>query len=106
MSQAVKDYFAGLAERADPATVAGVSKTCVFEIAGAGTWVVTVDNGAVAVSEGDGTADCRVATTAPVFERILRRELKPTSAYLTGRMRIQGELAAVMRMQPLLKARA
>jgi putative sterol carrier protein len=104
MSEAVGDYFTHLADRADGASVAGVTKTCVFEITGAGTWTVSVDNGTIAVREGDGTADCRVATTAAVFERILRRELKPTSAYLTGRMKIRGELAALMRMQPLLDA--
>jgi putative sterol carrier protein len=104
MSEVVQEYFAHLAERADPASVAGVTKTCVFDINGAGTWTVTVENGTVAVSEGDGTGDCRVSTSAGVFERILRRELKPTSAYLTGRMKIRGELAAVMRMQPLLGA--
>lgn len=106
MSEAVRSYFAHLPARADPASVAGLRKSCVFEIDGVGTWLVAVDNGVVAVTEGDGDADSRVSTSAAVFERILRNELKPTSAYLTGRLRIQGELAAVMRLQPLLEARA
>jgi putative sterol carrier protein len=105
MSAQVRTYFATLAERSDPATLAGVRKSCVFDIEGAGTWLVTVDNGIVEVHEGDGDAHSRVTTSAGVFERILRRELKPTSAYLTGRMQIQGELAAVMRLQPLLETR-
>lgn len=105
MSEPVRQYFAELPARADPETVAGMTKTCAFDIDGAGTWVVSVDNGTVDVRTGDGACDCRVAMTAGVFERILRGELKPTSAYLTGRMKVRGELAALMRMQVLLQAR-
>ncbi len=100
----VEDYFEQLPSRADPSTLVGVSKTCAFAIEGAGQWLVRVNDGSVSVHTGDGEADCRVAMTAEVFERILRGEQKPTSAYLTGRMKIRGELAALMRIQVLLDA--
>lgn len=106
MSSTVRDYFEHLHERADPATVANLRKTCVFEVGEAGTWTVEVLDGDVSVREGDGDGDCRVMLAPAVFERILRGEQKPTSAYLTGKMRIRGELAALMRMQVLLDARA
>jgi len=106
MSEEVRQYFAHLGERADPESVAGMRKSCVFEIDDVGTWHVTVDNGEVVVREGDGDANAHVSTSSEVFERILRHELKPTSAYLTGRLRIRGELATVMRLQPLLEAHA
>jgi putative sterol carrier protein len=105
-SQLVREYFEQLPYRADPEPLAGVHKTCSFDIEGAGTWQVLVDDGAVSVYAGDGDADCRVTTSADVFARILRGELKPTSAYLTGRMKVRGELAALMRMQVLLEAQA
>jgi putative sterol carrier protein len=104
MSTIVRDYFERLPERADPETVANLSKTCVFEVGEAGTWTVAVVDGEVRVHEGDGEGDCRVALAPAVMERILRGEQKPTSAYLTGKMRIRGELAALMRMQVLLDA--
>jgi putative sterol carrier protein len=103
-AEAVQDYFTNLSARAEAATLQGVHKTCAFDIQGAGRWLVRVDDGAVTVISGEGEADCRVTMSAEVFERILRGEQKPTSAYLTGNMKIRGELAALMRMQVLLSA--
>jgi putative sterol carrier protein len=104
-SQEVREYFERLPELADPEPLAGLSKTCLFDVDGAGTWLVQVDNGAVSVYAGDSDADCRVTLSAAVFQRILRGQQKPTSAYLTGKMKVRGELAALMRMQVLLEAR-
>ena len=101
----IREYFAGLPANADPGSVLGFARTCTFEIVGAGTWTVAVDDGDVAVHAGDGDAQCRVTMSAAVFRRILHGEQKPTSAYLTGKMRIRGELATLLRMQPLLDAR-
>jgi putative sterol carrier protein len=105
-TQEISDYFEQLPVRADPESVRGFSKACTFVIEGAGTWTVYVDNGAVDVLDGEAEAHCRVTMNAGVFERILHGKQKPTSAYLTGKMKISGELATLLRMQPLLDATA
>lgn len=105
-TQEISDYFEQLPVRADPESVRGFSKACTFVIEGAGTWTVYVDDGAVDVLDGEAEAHCRVTMKAGVFERILHGKQKPTSAYLTGKMKISGELATLLRMQPLLDATA
>jgi putative sterol carrier protein len=105
-TQEISDYFEQLPVRADPESVRGFSKACTFVIEGAGTWTVYVDDGAVDVLAGEAEAHCRVTMKAGVFERILHGRQKPTSAYLTGKMKISGELATLLRMQPLLDATA
>lgn len=105
-TQAISDYFEQLPARADPDSVRGFSKACTFVIVGAGTWTVYVDDGTVDVLDGEAEANCRVTMSAGVFERILHGQQKPTSAYLTGKMKISGELATLLRLQPLLDAKA
>jgi putative sterol carrier protein len=105
-TQLISDYFTQLPRYANPEVVSGYSKACTFVIENAGTWTVFVDDGAIDVLEGEAESQCRVSMKADVFARILRGEQKPTSAYLTGKMRIRGELATLLRMQPLLDAKA
>jgi putative sterol carrier protein len=105
-TQEITDYFEQLPVRADPESVRGFAKACTFVIEGAGTWTVFVDDGAIDVLDGEAEAQCRVTMSAAVFERILHGRQKPTSAYLTGKMKISGELATLLRLQPLLAATA
>jgi putative sterol carrier protein len=55
----------------------------------------------VDVSEGAGEADCTISTSAEVFERLVRREQNPTTAYMTGKLKVKGDMGAAMKLQKL-----
>jgi len=78
-----------------------MTNSYVFDIDGAGQWTVTVDDGSVSVAEGAGDADATISTSQEVFERIVAGEQNPTSAYMTGKLKIKGDMGAAMKLQKL-----
>ena len=98
----VREFFEGLESRVDPSRTAGMNNTYVFDIAGAGQWTVAVDDGRVSVTDGaSADADCTIASSAENFERIVAGELNPTSAYMTGKLKVKGDMGAAMKLQKL-----
>ena len=57
MPASPKEFFETLETRVDPAKAAGLNASYRFDIDGAGTWLVEVDDGKVSVSENGGDAD-------------------------------------------------
>ena len=101
MAETVQEFFAQLASRADSSKTAGMTNSYLFDIEGAGTWKVDVDNGTVTVSEGGGDADVTIATSQETFQKIIDGEQNPTSAYMTGKLKIKGDMGAAMKLQKL-----
>jgi putative sterol carrier protein len=101
MADTVQEFFDTLPERADTSKTAGMTNSYVFDIDGAGQWTVTVDDGSVSVAEGAGDADATISTSQEVFERIVAGEQNPTSAYMTGKLKIKGDMGAAMKLQKL-----
>ena len=101
MAETVQDFFANLPSRADASKTAGMTNSYVFDIEGAGTWKVDVDDGAVSVSEGGGDADVTITTSEETFEKIVAGEQNPTSAYMTGKLKIKGDMGAAMKLQKI-----
>jgi putative sterol carrier protein len=64
-------------------------------------WLVTVEDGAVSVREGEGEADCRISASEESFQRILSGEQNATSAYMMGKLKIKGDMGAAMKLQKL-----
>jgi putative sterol carrier protein len=101
MAESVQEFFDGLAGRASAEKTAGMNNSYLFDIEGAGQWVVAVNDGAVSVSEGSGEADTTISTTEENFLSITRGELNPTTAYMTGKLKIRGDMGAAMKLQKL-----
>jgi putative sterol carrier protein len=101
MADAVKDFFANLESQADATKTAGMSNSYVFDIDGAGQWKVDVDDGKVTVTEGGGDADVTISTSQETFEKIVAGDVNPTSAYMTGKLKIKGDMGAAMKLQKL-----
>ncbi|HLY95494.1 MAG TPA: SCP2 sterol-binding domain-containing protein [Gaiellaceae bacterium] len=101
MAETTQEFFANLASRADSSKTAGMTNSYVFDIDGAGTWKVDVDNGAVSVTEGGGDADVTINASQETFEQIIAGEQNPTSAYMTGKLKIKGDMGAAMKLQKL-----
>ncbi len=101
MAETVQEFFATLPTRADASKTAGMTNSYVFDIEGAGQWKVDVDDGAVTVTEGGGDADATISTSQETFEKIVAGEQNPTSAYMTGKLKIKGDMGAAMKLQKL-----
>jgi putative sterol carrier protein len=98
---AAADFFNNLETRADASKVAGMNNSYLFDIEGEGQWLVKVADGAVSVAEGGGDADATIATNAETFEKIVSGEQNPTTAYMTGKLKIKGDMGAAMKLQKL-----
>src|SRR2546426_1291037 len=96
-----REFFETLESRVDPAKAAGLTATYRFEIEGAGTWIVDVDDGKVSVSENGADADCTISTTSETFMKIARGEQNPTAAYMSGKLKVRGDMGQAMKLQKL-----
>ena len=100
MTEDIKSFFDGLPARAAGKT-AGMNNTYVFAIDGAGTWTVAVTDEGVTVSDGDQGGDCTLEASAETFSRIAAGEQNATTAYMTGKLKIKGDMGAAMKLQKL-----
>jgi putative sterol carrier protein len=96
-----REFFEGLESRIDPSKTAGMTNSYVFEIDGAGTWKVDVQDGSVSVTEGGGDADATISASEETFGQISSGDLNATTAYMTGKLKIKGDMGAAMKLQKL-----
>ena len=101
MPESPKDFFETLETRVDPAKAAGLNASYRFEIDGAGSWLVEVDDGKVSVSESEGDADTVISTSSETFMKIANGEQNPTSAYMSGKLKVNGDMGQAMKLQKL-----
>lgn len=97
----VREFFDGLEARADSSKTAGMNNSYLFDIEGAGKWTVRVEDGKVNVTEGGEDADAVITTSEETFEKIIGGEQNPTSAYMTGKLKVKGDMGAAMKLQKL-----
>jgi putative sterol carrier protein len=96
-----KEFFDTLETRVDASKTAGMNNSYLFDIDGAGTWKVDVQDGNVNVTEGGGDADVTITTSEETFEKMVSGEQNPTSAYMTGKLKVKGDMGAAMKLQKL-----
>lgn len=98
---AAKDFFDTLESSVDASKIAGMSNSYLFDIEGEGQWLVDVRDGALTVTEGPAEADATISTSGETFEKIGAGELNPTTAYMTGKLKIKGDMGAAMKLQKI-----
>lgn len=102
MAQSVSEFFEGLPSRVDESKTAGMTNTYRFDIEDAGSWTVDVQDGKVSVSQnGDADPDCTIATSEETFQKLINGEQNPTTAYMTGKLKVKGDMGAAMKLQKL-----
>lgn len=103
MSGELDSFFANLPERAGEKDLTGVRASYVFAAEDDGAWTVRIADGKVEVSEGASEGvDCTISASEETFAQLLNRELSAFPAYLSGRLKLDGDLGAAMRLQKLL----
>jgi putative sterol carrier protein len=75
--------------------------TYVFDVEDVGQWTVAVEDGTVSVSEGAGEADCTIRASEETLVKIANGEANATTAYMTGKLKIDGDMGAALKLQKL-----
>jgi putative sterol carrier protein len=96
-----REFFETLESRIDESKTAGMTATYLFEVDGAGTWSVDVNDGKLTVTEGGNEADCTISVSDDNFEQLISGDLNPTTAYMTGKLKVKGDMSAAMKLQKL-----
>jgi putative sterol carrier protein len=102
MTQSVNEFFEKLPSRVDESKTAGLTNTYRFDVDGAGSWTVDVQDGKVSVTQnGDADPDVTISASEETFQKLVSGEQNPTTAYMTGKLKIQGDMGAAMKLQKL-----
>jgi putative sterol carrier protein len=54
------------------------------------------------VSDADADADCTMTANAETFEGILEGDVNPTAAFMTGRLKVEGDMGLAMKLGSIL----
>ena len=101
MAESAREFFETLETRVDESKAAGVTNSYLFDVEDTGRWLVDVREGRVTVTEGDAQADCTITTSEDNLLQIVRGEQNPTTAYMTGKIKVKGDMGAAMKLQKL-----
>lgn len=80
----------------------GLGTTLKFDCGSEG--IVLIDGAAVpnTVSNSDGDAACTIALSLDTLNRLILRELEPTTAFMMGKLKVSGDMSVAMKLQHLL----
>ncbi len=97
-----RQFFESLEARsAGSQKAAGLNARYLFDVTGAGKWLVDVDNGNVSVREGDDDAETTIEASEETFMKIVNGEQNPTTAFMTGKLKVRGDMRQAMKLQQL-----
>jgi putative sterol carrier protein len=102
MYESARQFFEELPAKADRGGASDLTASYRFEIEGAGTWRVNVRGGAVTVEESDAPADCMISTDERTFLGIVSGEQNPMGAFMTGKIRVDGDMRLALRLRELI----
>jgi putative sterol carrier protein len=106
----VGDIVAGIKERmkAQPdrvAKLAGLTATYQFNLSGegGGNFHVAITNGVATVKEGTiDSPNVTVSISIDSFTKITEGKLNPTSAFMSGQLKVSGDMSLAMKLQSII----
>jgi putative sterol carrier protein len=97
-----RQFFESLEARAaDSSKAAGMNASYLFDIDGAGKWTVRVENGKISVGEGEQPADTTISASEDTFVKIVNGDQNATTAFMTGKVKVSGDMGNAMKLQKL-----
>ena len=75
-------------------------KTVKLDFGPEGT--IMLDGAAEQVGEGDGAADTTIKTSWEDWEKMTSGELDPMTAFMTGKLKVDGDMSNAMQLQGVL----
>jgi putative sterol carrier protein len=95
MSDVVTEAVAALNAKMDGAGFDGVAK---FAIEGEGSILIDADG----ARASDDDADVTLTASTDVFKAILDGEMNPTTAFMTGKLAVDGDMGQAMKLSGVL----
>ncbi len=105
MADSVQELFTELPKRFDPEAWGSQDATLAFEVKGAqgGQWVADIRNRELEVREGAAeNADMTLIAEDKDLLAMVNGDLNPVTAFMQGKVRIQGDMSLAMKLQSLL----
>lgn len=65
-----------------------------------GDHVIVIDG--QTVSTADAPADCTIKISKENFEQLIAGELNPTAAFMTGKIKVEGDMSVAMQLSQLI----
>jgi putative sterol carrier protein len=100
------EIFTEMGKRAEanPAKLAGLNANFQFELSGddGGTYHVNVASGKAEIGSGPTTANVTILMSSADFQAMVGGTLNATQAFMTGKLKIQGDMSLAMRLQTIL----
>ena len=106
MADEAREIFERLGSRGYNPVLEGLHATYRFDVEGAGSWRVAIDDGNATVTEGPGEADCVVECSSEDLPLFASGEKNLLTALLQGRINITGDLALAQKFHGLVRAAA
>jgi len=100
------EIFEEIAKRAaaNPAKLAGVNANFQFELSGedGGTYHANISGGQAEIGPGPTSANCTIKMSAADFKAMVGGQLNAVQAYMTGKLKIEGDMSLAMKLQAIL----
>lgn len=100
----VAEFFSSIESKADTSKITGMTAIFQFNITGdgGGEWYVKIANSQVNVTEGKAENPSIVLTASITdWMDIVAGKLNGQTAFLTGRLKIQGDMTLAMKLESL-----
>lgn len=91
----IEDIAAKLKPRVE---ASGFDRSVKFDTGGDG--VIVIDG--ASISTTDAPADCTIKLSLSDFEDLIAGELDPMSAFMTGKIKVEGDMTVAMALQQFL----
>lgn len=99
MSEMMAKAVEVLSQKFSGTDFGGVAK---FKIGEEGSVMVDGTQSPPAVSEGDGDAAVTIVADSDVFQEILAGSMNPTTAFMSGKLKIEGDMGMAMKLSSAL----
>jgi putative sterol carrier protein len=99
--QNAREFFESLPGRIDAARAQALAGSYRFDVDGAGSWRLEADGDRIVVTESDAPADCVIRTDERTFLRIVAGEQSPMGAYITGKVKVEGDLGLALKLKDI-----
>jgi putative sterol carrier protein len=90
----------------DPERISGSPAVYQFHVSGeeGGTFQVRLENQQAEISEGTPyKSDCTLEMSAEHLIQLIEGQLNPTTAFMLGKLKVNGSLGQAMKLQGILK---
>lgn len=99
------EVFGKIGERlsANPDSTAGIDAVYQFSLEGGDNWFINLRGDTRSVTQDfDGSADCTITMTEENFLALTKGDLNPQMAFMTGKIKVAGDLSKAMKLQKVL----